>query len=235
MAPLLTMMIKMQEKLNKLEKAADQPDKGKQTFTKIPTATTVDTEAEPISQTQINQQLVQALKVLQGEEEKSTPPPLRVLPKHVCEQILKLHDFPAANYKQQAACHSTKALLQLYERGIPLDAHTPDNFHDIAHSLTESIQDALTSDAFPTNERPLLKERKALLGTVLGKHSITAKELGEAYSSHAPNYANRGRGRSNYHNSNWRCRGRGGGRRGGGRGRNFNSNSNPFTENQSQH
>ena len=96
--------------------------------------------------------------------------------------------------------------------------HDPDNFHEMAHSLTESIQDALTADAFPSHEKPMIKERKALLGTVLGKQNITAKELGEAYTNNTPNYSARGRGKPfhNY-NSNWRGRGRGGGRRGRGR------------------
>ena len=218
MTTLLAMMIKMQEKINSMDTAAEK-GKGKQTVSQTPHQ---DTATEPVTQNEINQQLIQALKVLQGEEDKALPPPLRILPKHVCERILKLHDYPSANYKQQAACHSAKALLELYERGVPLGANETDNFNNIAHSLTESIQDALTADAFPSHEKPLMKERKALLHSVLGKQNITATELKEAYNTPAPNYSSRGRGRSNYNfNSNWRGRGRGtgGGRTGRGRGR----------------
>jgi hypothetical protein len=143
----------------------------------------------------LNQELITTLKILQGEQERPTPKPMKVLPKHVLDDIVRIHDFPQANYDQVAAVASAKVLLELYQRGAPMGP--TEEFNSLALGLTLSIKSSMTADAFPSNTRPLHKEKKALLDKIMGK-DITKAELKEAYPTRTPTRQPRGRGGSSY-------------------------------------
>ena len=89
--------------------------------------------------------------------------------------------------------------------------------HTVAHHLSVSIQDAMVADAFPANQRPLMKEKKTILQQVLAGR-ITKAEIEKGaytytgYSKSSANFTARGRGRSS-----WSHRGRTGAGRGRGR------------------
>ena len=122
---------------------------------------------------------------MRGEEQATPPAATKVLPKHHLQDIIKTHDFPQADFKQKAATTAAKALLSCYEKGLPMG---PDEeFHDMAHELSLSIQESLAADAFPNADKPILKQRKALLWKHYWLKSwatkFTKKELSEAYSS----------------------------------------------------
>ena len=212
----LQLLMTMQTKLKKLEDQ-QSPIKGSPSSEapEYPDATA----EKPKTQDDINKELIHTLKVLQGEEASSGPPPLKVFPKHVCEALLDLYQYPNATYKQQAISHAAQALLQLYEMG--LDLQPTGTFHKVAHQITVTAQKALAADAFPQSDRPLQKEKRSLLKTCLG-NTLTSLELKEAYTGPSTNPARPtfSKGRSNWKENYWRGSqspkpfpgGRGGGR-----------------------
>ena len=151
-----------------------------------------------------------------------------VLPRVTAERLVKTHDYSQNTYGQRAAVVSAKSLLQLYELSLKHDppnvsnpnSIAPDSpYHPLAVQQTEAIQDSLMAHAFPTNDKPLQKERKQLLAAVMGP-DLSSKDLADAYKfdGYNPNYRGRGRGGRGYRgrgrgrNDNYRGRGRGRGR-----------------------
>jgi len=216
LAAMLNVVTAMNDRMSTLESKVTA---GPSTSTARPAVKVTTTPSIPkapeVLQAEVNEKVLQTLKQLLGDEPKTTPAPTQVLPKHVLEEILKLHDYPNASYTQQAVTQAVKALLDLYNQGILMGPDDP--MHTVAHHLSVSIQDAMVADAFPANQRPLMKEKKTILQQVLAGR-ITKAEIEKGaythtgYSRGSSNYTTRGRGRSS-----WSPRGRTGTGRGRGR------------------
>lgn len=115
-AILLQMMTQMQAKLTALEfqssehtSATSKDDYRPHT----PSSEPVVTPTTPDPNEDFHIQLIKTLKIMQGDDSESQPPPEKVTPKHQLEELLTWHDHPMANYKQKASTSAAKALLAL--------------------------------------------------------------------------------------------------------------------------
>ena len=227
-AALFTILNRLSERMDKWE-TTNSP--GNQTpvpslQSKKSSASTTSTPSSQTSQDLLNAELVHTLKVIKGDAPASTPAPLQVFPKHILQSILTTHDVPTANSKVKAAVLVTKSLLQMYTMGISLD-DSEDKLFPVAALMTQAIQHAICADAF-ANTQPHMKEKRALLSTVLkgtnlaSKNDIvhsyeppprspnyrdqTGRRNQEAYSPrHNPRASPRAKGRGGgRHNNNWR-------------------------------
>ena len=235
---MLELLMKMQQKLDRLEQAKDKsspPSEASTHKSATPSTPSSSTPSPSTTAEEFQLQMIKTLKVMQGEEADGLPPPTKVHAKHVVQELISIHDYPMNSHKQRAATSIAKVLLHFYDLGLPM-AQGQD-WHDAAHQLTNAIKDILYADAFPRSEPPMLKGRKNLLATVLS-NQITKKELSEAYTPAYSGYYNKSN-RGN-HNS-WRG-GRGdygrGGRsnystRGRGRGGRSSQSSPPATSSSS--
>ena len=176
------------------------------------------------SQADINQAILEALQALKPKtkDEKAAEARDKVQPRGHAERVIELHEYPQNKHHQKAAVHSAKILAELYEH--KLDISKDGAFHSIAVHASKSMESSLYTGAFPSQDAPLVKEKRSLLKDVLGKE-ITQQELQGAYQPGGFQQGGRNGNQWGRGQGQWRGRGgfnnRGRGRwnngRGGGR------------------
>ena len=174
------------------------------------------------AQDDLNKKMAACLEYL--AKDKTVSPTTIVFTKEVCEETIRQNNFPMATWNKLAAVEAAKALLALYETGAPINPG--ETYNNVAIHLSITIQNALAADAFP-GEKPILKEKRHLLTTVLAGKVSKQDCAQHSYLPTGQSYRARGNFRSyNRNPGRWNCHGRGGrsnhyptpGR--GGRGRN---------------
>ena len=212
---MIQLLMSISTRLDKLEApstTSTEPQPSSSTGTPVSTHT--------LSKQEVQLKLVDAIKSLQTSKDQTTPAPLKVTPKHLVQAIIEQNDKPDGTFTQLAVTGAAKALLCLYERGVPLGEGDPD--YPQAAILTATIQDVLSAGAYPHYSNSFLKGKVNLLKEVC-QGRFTPAELKEAYTTnyHKTGRGNswRGRGNYNHYKNSWASnrggRGRGGRGRGG--------------------
>ena len=179
-ATFLKMLMNLAEKVETLNAKVSMGTDGASSSDSSPSLTTTERPVVPANQAEVNQAILHSLKILHGDEPKTTPPPKKVFAKYLLEQILEVHDFPQANSKQKAATSAAKALKTLYELGYQLTS-PDDKLFPVAVLITSCIQSALCADAF-LNDAPYNKGRVQLLSEVMKGTTTSKQDLKNAYA-----------------------------------------------------